>query len=114
MAEVADIYEVVQRKARKAHHCSSCTRRGSPARIQPGDIYEEHRSLFDGRWSTLRICGRCIRVEKAMQALDYWGSYQEDQPTMDEIREHLCQRMHDRHVQPMLDRKWREQRGAHA
>ena len=49
-----------------------------------------------------------------MQALDYWGSYQEDQPTMDEIREHLCQRMHDRHVQPMLDRKWREQRGARA
>ena len=42
-----------------------------------------------------------------MQAEGYWGRYQEDQPTMDEIREALSQRMHARHVAPMLATKWR-------
>ena len=50
----SDIWNETVQKARKEHHCSDCN---DP--ILPGETYQRIGSLFDGRWSTLKVCRRC-------------------------------------------------------
>ncbi len=56
------IYSDKARLARKTHWCVECRR----DRIRPGDIYHEHRGLWDCRWDCFRVCARCTAARKAM------------------------------------------------
>lgn len=49
-----DIYEVIKRKARKAHVCCACFQT-----IKPGDLYHSHEFLFEKEWYRQPACGAC-------------------------------------------------------
>ncbi len=47
------------RRARKAWECCECCET-----IQPGDLYEHMRGLYEDEWDTYRTCARCCNVRK--------------------------------------------------
>lgn len=55
--DIATVYERVERRARKRHQCVECDHC-----ILPGHQYIEIRMLFEGQWTTDRICEVCARV----------------------------------------------------
>ena len=45
------VFDQIDRRARKHHTCCECG-----FVIHPGDVYEETRGLWDGRWDTYKTC----------------------------------------------------------
>lgn len=58
--EVATVYEVSTRTARKQHTCSECGRA-----IRAGVRYEYTFIVFDGQASYFKTCERCARLGKS-------------------------------------------------
>lgn len=59
MCEVAEVYEVEPRKARKEHICRDC--RGT---IKAGEIYRYHHGVFDGSGFSDKVCVECDEMRK--------------------------------------------------
>jgi len=59
--EMADVYEIYSRRARKAHKCCAC--RGT---IEPRESYHIHEILYDGRWDRLKVCCDCEAIRNEM------------------------------------------------
>lgn len=55
--ETAQVYNATTPIARKAHRCEECDET-----ISPGSKYELIKMLFDGSWSTSRICMSCSEI----------------------------------------------------
>lgn len=53
----AEVWSVKRVTARKAHVCAECREM-----IQPTQQYERAVGLFDGEWSTWRICLSCCEI----------------------------------------------------
>lgn len=53
--EPATVCNEFNRKAAKEHRCSECRRA-----IAKGENYREIRSLFEGSWSTVKVCAHCL------------------------------------------------------
>ena len=81
------VYDHNVRRAAKPHRCCECGR----YRIAKGDIYHEHRGLWDGRWETFRRCMRCENVATAL------SKESECSPCFTGVRYDLRMRTHDRH-----------------
>ena len=54
MCEIAEVYKVEDRKARKEHRCIAC--RGA---IKVGEIYKHHHGVFDGSGFSDKVCPEC-------------------------------------------------------
>lgn len=54
--DVADLWKEDWRTAAKEHRCSSCG-----ATISKGERYLDHRSAYDGMFSTEKMCRPCAR-----------------------------------------------------
>lgn len=61
--EYAELWEERHQRARVPHRCSACRET-----IRPGDRYRRIESLFDGDWSTVKQCARCMAVYDALAA----------------------------------------------
>ena len=55
--DYADVFQQHVVKARKEHKCIECH-----CKIHRGDLYQRTRMLFDGAWSTSKLCARCANV----------------------------------------------------
>lgn len=55
------IYDVKERRARKAHRCYECG-----ATIQPGDRYEYASGLCEGSWWDSHTCMACADIATAL------------------------------------------------
>ena len=53
----ASLYVAERRTARKTHRCKECGRQ-----IQPGEIYEHVRGIWDGMPDTVRTCPHCLAI----------------------------------------------------
>lgn len=84
--EVATLFNVVVRRARKQHKCCECRRP-----IEKRFVYAHISILFDGRWSDHKQCGDCMEafamaeefgcpyVEGlAMEINESWSHYRPD------------------------------------
>jgi predicted RNA-binding Zn-ribbon protein involved in translation (DUF1610 family) len=60
--EIYDVYQVIVRRARTAHHCSACG-----LQIAPGERYAAVSIVFDGTAETIKRCGRCQKVHEHLQ-----------------------------------------------
>lgn len=54
MCEIAEVYKIDARKARKDHNCVEC--RGT---IKTGEIYRFHHGVFDGSGFSAKVCLEC-------------------------------------------------------
>ena len=52
--EYSDVWDERIVRARKLHGCDDCS-----DGIRPGEWYQRIGSLYEGCWSTLRVCARC-------------------------------------------------------
>lgn len=59
--EIADIYDIALRRARKEHKCYCCL-----GKIKPGEHYHAHEVLFDGRWDRMKVCSDCEAMRNKM------------------------------------------------
>ena len=57
--ETYDVAEQKLRRARKSWVCDECRET-----IQPGDLYEHFKGLFEGIWDEYRTCARCCNVRR--------------------------------------------------
>ena len=57
MCEIAEVYEVDKRKARKDHRCEEC--RGT---IKSGEIYCYHHGVYDGGGFSHKVCVDCEQI----------------------------------------------------
>jgi hypothetical protein len=57
MCEIAEVYEIEKRKARKDHRCEEC--RGA---IKAGEIYCYHHGVFDGAGFSHKVCVDCEQI----------------------------------------------------
>lgn len=53
------VYDLTIRKARKTHRCYECNRS-----IEPGERYEDVKSLFDGIWDRFRTHLSCAGIRR--------------------------------------------------
>lgn len=53
--EICQVWVEKTQRARKVYRCDGCD-----GRIAVGDLYLNHRSLFDGYWSAERMCAACV------------------------------------------------------
>jgi hypothetical protein len=60
-ADPVDIWQQTRLRARKEHRCAACKET-----IRRGDLYVQHKSLFDGSWETVKRCLRCDAMYKAL------------------------------------------------
>lgn len=61
MCDIAEVYEIEKRKARKDHRCEEC--RGT---IKAGEIYCFHHGVFDGSGFSNKICVDCDAIRDEM------------------------------------------------
>lgn len=61
--ERPDVYAATTRKARTPHRCDECL-----SLIARGERYERASSLYEGSWSVMRTCCRCLDVREYVQA----------------------------------------------
>jgi len=66
--ESPDIYQDKIVKARKVHRCCECDKD-----INPGQIYQVVRGLWDGRWSGYKTCMFCATVRERIGAHIHGG-----------------------------------------
>ena len=57
------VYSKTCRRARKPHRCYEC--RGT---IAKGESYNSHEGLWDGRWSTYKVCLDCDSLRNDLDA----------------------------------------------
>src|SRR5258706_14864271 len=55
--EPCEVWDEYQRVARKPHRCSSCRRV-----IYVGEKYLVHFSVYEGDWSSEKMCGLCDEI----------------------------------------------------
>lgn len=78
--ELCDIWREAERRAAKEHKCTECGRQ-----IAKGERYLRIEGLYDGSWTTMRVCAHCrvgadwLRAECGGFTLD---------GVIDEVREH--------------------------
>ena len=60
MCDIAEVYHVDKRKARKAHRCEECH-----GTIPAGEVYCFHHGVFDGAGFSNKVCVDCeeLRTE---------------------------------------------------
>jgi glutaredoxin len=51
-------------RARKEHACIECRRT-----IKPGEIYERHKGLLDGRWDLNTTCPHCVAARRFLDTI---------------------------------------------
>jgi hypothetical protein len=56
------------RRARKEHECGECR-----DKIKPGDLYENHKGLYDGAWDEHKTCARCLNIREDYFHGWFWG-----------------------------------------
>ena len=85
MCEVAAVYHRATHKARKTYKCGECW-----IAITPGNFYERHAGIWDGKWAVHRLCMSCADLYRI--AIDQtpcgeivqWGSlYEEIKETLE-------------------------------
>ena len=59
MCEIAEVYEIEKRKARKDHRCAECH-----GTIKAGEIYHYHHGVFDGAGFSDKLCEECQQLHK--------------------------------------------------
>lgn len=69
MSESPSCYRMVVRTARKQHSCCEC--RGQ---IQPGERYNYHSGVWDGRAESFKVCPEC----DGLRALMDDGAYEDE------------------------------------
>lgn len=57
MCDIAEVYDIEQRRARKDHRCEEC--RGT---ITAGEIYHYHHGVFDGAGFSNKLCEECQQL----------------------------------------------------
>ena len=55
--ETCTLYNEATRKAKKSHKCEECQEE-----IKPGDLYSYSTMLFDGSWTTTKMCLSCKEI----------------------------------------------------
>ena len=58
--DTAELFEQVNRKARKDYQCCECARP-----IKRGECYQFCKMFFEGEWSSYRTCLACAEIRKA-------------------------------------------------
>lgn len=66
-------------KARKQYRCTECG-----GVIQRGDKYERIGSLYDGSWSTYRVCSVCQEIAEVFFCDGYGATH-----LIEDLREHI-------------------------
>lgn len=61
MCDIAEVYEIENRKARKDHRCGDCC-----GVIKAGEIYRYHHGVFDGSGFSDKICADCDAIRDEM------------------------------------------------
>lgn len=59
-----DVFDERMVVARKKHRCCECY-----TDINPGDVYERIKGLWDGEWSTYKTCERCSDLRNSIAAV---------------------------------------------
>jgi hypothetical protein len=93
----ADVWNESQVVARKRHICDVCR-----LHIAPGVRHTRIGTLFDGRWSTLRIHGDCYELTCFIQ-IDVCG---QDSTFIgvDSLRDQVAEHMHDEQGREVVSR----------
>lgn len=66
MVEIADVHRVEEPKARKPHSCYECH-----GPIEAGEAYKRVTTLFDGAWTTMKICDDCWHLGLTFEDWEY-------------------------------------------
>lgn len=66
MVEMADVHRVEEPTARKPHDCYECH-----GRIESGHTYKRVTTLFDGAWTTMKICEACWELGLKFDEWEY-------------------------------------------
>lgn len=98
------VYHATVAKARKVYRCDECRRD-----IQKGESYRRTVGLYDGHWSTNKVCSHCMVAAEWL--LTNCGGYM-DNGVLDDIREHVDEyrRMDLARLVVGMRHKWRRLR----
>lgn len=69
MSEAPSCYTMTVRTARKQHTCCECL-----GNIQPGERYNYHSGVWDGRALSFKVCPECDGLRAVMDE----GAYEEE------------------------------------
>lgn len=71
--ELADVFNLTERRARKTHKCCECG-----CIIEPGVTYVVVDVLFDSEWSTHKACRICMAIRGDLSPCSPMGCLRDD------------------------------------